>query len=65
MRTFSVVGQDSVIGIATCCRLDSSGLESRWGRDLHRSTLALRPIQPPVQWVLGLFLRHKVVGMWD
>jgi len=40
MRNLSVVGQDIVVGIATCCRLDSPGLKSWWGRDLHRSRLA-------------------------
>ena len=29
--------------------LDGPGIESRWG-----ARLALRPIQPPVQWVPGL-----------
>jgi len=42
--TSKVVGQDSVDSIATRCRLDSPGIESRWGRDfLHLTRLALGP----------------------
>jgi hypothetical protein len=29
------------------------------------SILALGPIQPPVQWVLGIFPRGKVPGAWN
>jgi hypothetical protein len=44
----------SVVGIATAYGLDGSGIESRWGRDFpHLSRPALRPAQPPVQWVPG------------
>jgi len=32
MRTLSVVDQYSVVGIATCCRLDSPGLEIMVGK---------------------------------
>jgi hypothetical protein len=28
------------------------------------STLALKPTQPPVQWILGLFPRGKVAKAW-
>jgi hypothetical protein len=47
-------GLGSVDGIATAYRLDGPGIESRWGRDFpHLSGLALRPTQPPVEWVPG------------
>ena len=48
-------GWDSSVGIATRYGLDGPGIESRWGRDFpHPSRPALRPTQPPVQWVQGL-----------
>jgi hypothetical protein len=48
------VGRDSVVGIATRYELDGPAIESRWGRDFqHPSRPALRPNQPPVQWVPG------------
>jgi hypothetical protein len=35
--------------------LDGLGIESWWGRDFpHLSKPALRPTQPPVQWVTTL-----------
>ena len=47
-------GRDSSVGIATRYRLDGPGIEFRWGRDFpYPSRPALRPTQPPVQWVPG------------
>ena len=48
-------GRDSSVGIATRYGLDGQGIESQWRRDFpHPSRPALRPTQPPVQWVPGL-----------
>jgi len=48
----ALVGRDSVVGIAARYGLYWPGIESRWKQDFsHPSRLALRPTQPPVQFV--------------
>jgi len=43
------MGRDSSAGIATRYRLDSTGIESRWGRDFpHPSRPALETTQTPI-----------------
>jgi hypothetical protein len=34
MVTYTVMGQDSVVGIATCCGLGHLGIESHWKQDM-------------------------------
>ena len=56
---------DNVVGKGTCYGFGDLGIKSRWGRDfLCLSRLALGSTQPPVQWVLGLFLGYQVTGVW-
>ena len=51
-----VVGRDCSVGIATRYGLDGPRIESRWRRDIpHLFRLAMTSIQPPTQWVPGLY----------
>jgi hypothetical protein len=57
------VNRASSVHTATRYGLDGPGIESRRGRDFpHASIPALGPIQPPVQWVPGLFTGVKRPG---
>ena len=58
------VGWDSVVGIVTCYRLDSPGIESWWGWDFpHPSRLVLGP--PSLFYNrYQVFPRGKVAGAW-
>ena len=48
-------GRDRSVGIAIRYRVDGPGIESRWWRDFPQPyTPALRPTQPPIQWVPGI-----------
>ena len=62
---YSVNGsRGSVVGIVTRYGLEVRGSNPGGGRDFpHLSRPALRPTQPPVQWIPGLS-RGKMAGAW-
>ena len=51
------MGWAGAVSIGTHCGLDGPGIKLQWGKF---ST----PIQPPVQWELGLFPKVKVARVW-
>jgi hypothetical protein len=54
---------DSSVGIVTRYGLDDSGIESRWRPDFPAlAHTGPGSIQPPVQWVAGLFPGGKAAG---
>jgi len=51
-------GRDNVVSIMTCYGLDSPGIESQWGERFSTPVqTTLRPVQPPIPCVLGLFFQ--------
>jgi hypothetical protein len=56
----SVVDRGGSVGIGPRCALDGPGIEYRWGLDyLLPSIPGLKPIQPPVQRVMGFIAEDK------
>jgi hypothetical protein len=59
------VSQDSIVGVATCYRLQGLEIKSWWGQDFpHPTRLALGPTQLPAWCVRGLFRKGKVAREW-
>jgi hypothetical protein len=60
--------QGNVVCIATRCWLDDPGFEPWWGQgsfcSLYPSRLVLAFTEPPLQWMLWLFLGDNVAGVW-
>jgi len=54
------VGQDGLVGIVTCYRLDSLGIKSRWKRDYPHLSRLTQPASYPVG--TGSFPEVKQLG---
>jgi hypothetical protein len=62
---FGVFKLDSIVGITTRYGPEGPEIEPRCRQDFpHPSRQPLVSIQPPVQWVPGLFLGCKAAGAW-
>jgi hypothetical protein len=60
------VSLHSSVDIATRYGIGGPGIESRWWRDFpHLSRPALKPTQPPLQWVPGIFPGGKAARGWQ
>jgi hypothetical protein len=58
-------GPDSSVSIETHYGLEGSEIDFRWERNYpHLSRPALWSAQPPIQWILGLFVGGNVDGAW-
>jgi hypothetical protein len=56
---------DSLVTIATRYGLEGWGFEPRWGREFSQPVRTAPTLtQPPLQWVLGLCPRGRVVATW-
>jgi hypothetical protein len=67
LKLYSGVGRDSAVGVATCCRLDGSGIECRWGAIFCapiQSGPGTHPASCRLQWVPGLFPGSQAAGAW-
>jgi hypothetical protein len=59
-----MVGQDSLVSLATHYRLDSPGIKSQWGQDFHVCPDQLWG-QPSILYNgFGVFLGGKAAGAW-
>jgi hypothetical protein len=46
-------GRDSVVGIATRCRLEGQGIVSQWGEIFSVVHTNLKASLPPLKWIMA------------